>query len=114
MSTGRIMVGDLEEQVELPLVPLVMLAEPGADVDPPTVNDLGPLHVVVPLPEPVLIRDVRERLLDRRAYVGGLAESTHSTSSSGRASTGTTPLVGGSRQHLQAGSSARRVVGCTG
>jgi hypothetical protein len=40
MSTGRIMVGDLEEQVEVPLVPLAMLAELGADVDPPTVNDL--------------------------------------------------------------------------
>ena len=44
------MAGDLEEEIELPLVPLAMLAKLRADLDPPATNDLGPLHVVVPFP----------------------------------------------------------------
>jgi hypothetical protein len=65
LPAGRIMGGDLEEQVELPPVAPAMLAKLRAHIDGPAANDLGAPHVVVPLRQPVLVGDVREGGLHR-------------------------------------------------
>jgi hypothetical protein len=65
MSTWRVMAGDLEDQVECPVIALAVLAKFGADLDRAAANDLGPLHVGIPFSKPALIRYVRERFVHR-------------------------------------------------
>jgi hypothetical protein len=51
MSTWRIMAGDLEDQVECPVIALAVLAKFRAHLDRAAANDLGHLHVSSTLQE---------------------------------------------------------------